>query len=279
MQVTAHVHRLPVATPTLFPATTTNVFVVTDGTTAVLIDAGYEHEQAHQAVVDYWKSIGSPRVEAILLTHYHRDHTPGAKFFASYFDCPIFAHALEVPFVEKEIEPAKVTGTLGEGDILRIGELELHVLHAPGHTHGCLNFWLPEDSVLFCGDNVVGLGTTWIGPPDGDLTAYLATLRRLKTYGASWIAPGHGEMIANVEEKIDFFIGRRLEREEQIVQLLTERSRTVDELVDAIYRDTVHPSVIWVAVRTVQGHLQKLVADGRVEETTVGEETRYAMRG
>ena len=69
MQVTAHVHRLPVTTPTLFPATTTNVFLVTDGDRGVLIDAGYEHDQVHQTVVDYWKQIGSPKIEAILLTH------------------------------------------------------------------------------------------------------------------------------------------------------------------------------------------------------------------
>lgn len=266
MQVTAHVHRLPVTTPTLFPATTTNVFFVTDGKTAVLIDAGYEHEQVHQDVVTYWKQIGSPRVEAILLTHFHRDHTPGAKYFAEFFGCPIVAHPVEVPYVEEEISPARVTQTLVEGDVWKIGEVELQVLHAPGHTHGCLNFWLPEDGVLFTADNVVGLGTTWIGPPEGDLTAYLATLRRLKTFGAAWIAPGHGEMISDVEEKIDFFIGRRLEREEQVVRLLDEKARTVDELVDAVYGDTVHPSVMWVAVRTIQGHVLKLAGDGKVKE-------------
>src|SRR6185437_13244018 len=123
MQVTAHVHRLPVTTPTLFPATTTNVFVVTDGQEAVLIDAGYEHEEAHQTVVEYIKEIGSPQVKAILITHFHKDHTPGAKFFSQHFQCPILSHPIEVPYVEEEIAPAKVTGTLAEGDVYPIGTL------------------------------------------------------------------------------------------------------------------------------------------------------------
>lgn len=277
MKVTAHVHRLAVTTPTLFPATTTNVFVVSDGQEAVLIDAGYEHEDAHQAVVEYIKEIGSPQVKAILITHFHKDHTPGAKFFSAHFQCPILSHTIEVPYVEQEIAPFKVTGTLEEGDVYHIGQLRLHVLHAPGHTHGGLNFWLPEDRVLFTADNIVGLGTTWIGPPEGDLRAYLTTLERLKTYPAEWIAPGHGEMIADVREKIDFFIGRRLEREEQIVGLLTTSPASVTELVDRVYQGTVHPSVIWVAERTIQGHLQKLIGDGRVREVQDDDTVRYAV--
>ncbi|KEO81251.1 MBL fold metallo-hydrolase [Tumebacillus flagellatus] len=266
MKVTPHVHQLPVTTPTLFPATTTNVYLVVDGDRAVLIDAGYEHEDAHRKVAEYVQEIGAPKVEAILMTHYHHDHTPGAKFFSKHFDCPVYAHPLEVEHVEREIAPVKVDGTLEEGDIVEVGSLKLHVLHAPGHTHGCLNFWLPEDRVLFTADNVVGAGTTWIGPPDGDLRVYLDTLRRLKTFDAAWMAPGHGGMIADVEEKIDFFIGRRLEREEQVYQLLRQQPRTEAELVDAVYKGSVHPSVMWVAERTIQGILVKLVEDGRAVE-------------
>lgn len=274
MKVTEHVHRLPVTTPTLYPATTTNVYVVRDGNSAVLIDAGYEHEVAHQAVVDYIEQIGSPKIEAILITHYHRDHSPGSKFFRTHFDCPVYAHPAEISFLEQEIAPLKVDHTLLDGNVVSVGSLELHVLHAPGHTHGCLNFWLPADGVLFTADNIVGEGTTWIGPPDGDLRAYLHTLRRLKTYPASMIAPGHGEMIANVQEKIDFFIGRRQEREEQIYKLVQHQRMTVDELVVAVYQNTVHPSVIWVAERTIQGHLLKLVGDGRVKQVD-GDRDRY----
>jgi endoribonuclease LACTB2 len=279
MQVTTHVHRLPVTTPTLFPATTTNVFVVTDGKAAVLIDAGYEHEASHQAVEQYIESIGSPRVEAILLTHFHKDHTPGAKYFSARYNCPILSHPIEIPYIEEEIAPCKVTGTLAEGDVYPIGSLRLEVLHAPGHTYGCLNFWLPEDKVMFTGDNIVQVGTTWIGPPEGDLRAYLDSLERLKSYPAEWIGPGHGEMIADVREKIDFFIGRRLERETQITGLLEQGAMTVDELVDRVYQGTVHPSVVWAAVRSIQGHLQKLVADGRVEERQSGEDIQYALLG
>lgn len=279
MQVTPHVHRLAVTTPTLFPATTTNVFVVTDGREAVLIDAGYEHVEAHQTVTDYLKTLGSPKVNAILITHFHKDHTPGAKFLSAHYGCPIISHPAEVPYVDREIAPSKVTATLEEGDTVTVGDLQLHVLHAPGHTHGCLNFWLPEDSVLFVGDNIVSVGTTWIGPPEGDLKAYLHSLERLKTYDAKWIGPGHGEMIGDVQDKIDFFINRRLEREQQILNLLQKGPLSVRDLLEQVYGDTVHPSVIWVAERTIQGHLQKLLTEKRIREVSenTASEPLYAL--
>lgn len=266
MKVTQHVHQLPVTTPTLFPATTTNVYVVTDGDKAVLIDAGFAHESSYRKVIEYVAQIGSPQVLGILVTHFHPDHSPGAVPLANHFGCPIYAHPIEVPFLEKEIVPAQVGGLLEDGDTFAIGELQLHVFHAPGHTQGCLNFWLEEDGVLFTADNIVSLGTTWIGPPEGNLRDYLATLERLKTFPARLIAPGHGEMIQDVREKIDFFITRRLEREAQIVGLLQTSPRTEDELLREVYGDTVHPSVMWVAERTIQGHLIKLLDDGKIRQ-------------
>ena len=271
MKVTQHVHQVPVATPTLFPATTTNVYVVADGDTAVLIDGGYGHASSYRRVIEYVEEIGSPKVLGILVTHFHPDHAPGARPLAEHFGCPIYAHPIEVPFLEKEIAPATVGGLLEDGDVFAVGSLQLQVLHAPGHTQGCLNFWLEEEGVLFTADNIVSVGTTWIGPPEGILRDYLTTLERLKTFPARLIAPGHGGMIADVREKIDFFIGRRLEREAQILGLLQASPRTEDELLREVYGDTVHPSVMWVAERTIRGHVIKLLDDGRIRD----EQNRY----
>jgi ribonuclease/clavin/mitogillin len=262
--VTPHVHQIPVSTPTLFPATTTNVYLIEHSGEAVLIDAGYDHEDTHQTILRYVQSIGSPSLKAILITHFHKDHSPGARFLAAHFGCPILAHEADVPHIEELISPARVTRTLGDGDTLQVGALTLHVLHAPGHTYGCLNFWLPEDNILFTADNIVGIGTTWIGPPEGDLRLYLQTLDRLKTLPAALIAPGHGDMIEDVEERINFFITRRLERETQILTLLAARPRTAEELLVAIYQNTVPESVLWVAERTILGHLNKLLSENKI---------------
>jgi glyoxylase-like metal-dependent hydrolase (beta-lactamase superfamily II) len=267
MRVSKHVHRLPVTTPTLFPATTTNVYVIENEGNALLIDAGYENQEAAETIIDYLTTLGVARVIGVALTHHHPDHSPGARQLADFYKCPVLCHPTEVPMVEEHISPLKVSDTLDEGDVLRVGSVTLKVLHAPGHTHGHLNFWLEEERLLFTGDNIVAEGTTWIGPPDGDLIDYLATLHRLQEIRPALIAPGHGEVIHNPQEKIEFFIRRRLERERQILDLLAQKPRTVGDLVEEIYHNQVHPAVIWVAERTVLGHLEKLVRENKITQS------------
>ncbi|WP_018131878.1 MBL fold metallo-hydrolase [Effusibacillus pohliae] len=266
MRVTRYAHRLPVSTPTLYPATTTNVYVVQDQGQALLIDAGYENPQAAKSIIQYIETLGVRQVIAIALTHHHPDHCPGAKALAECFQCPILCHPLEVQPIEEKIAPWKIGSTLQEGDTMPVGRIAVRVLHTPGHTRGHLNFWLEDEKLLLSGDNIVGEGTTWIGPPDGNLTDYLSTLRRLRDLQPTMIAPGHGDMIDNPGEKIEFFIARRLQREQQILRLLQQNPSTVAELVEAIYRQQVHPSVMWVAERTVLGHLEKLLEEKKIRQ-------------
>ncbi|MFC4767102.1 MBL fold metallo-hydrolase [Effusibacillus consociatus] len=273
MRVTNYVHRLPVSTPTLYPATTTNVYIVESEGTAWIIDAGYENPEAAKTILTYITQLAVKKVAGILLTHHHPDHSPGAKALADFYQCPIACHPLEVQPIEEKIAPFKVDFTLQEGDSVQAGDINLTVLHTPGHTHGHLNFWLEEEKVLFSGDNIVAEGTTWIGPPDGDLTAYLASLERLQELQPSLIAPGHGDIIRNPSEKIEFFIQRRLERERQILELLSQNPFRLEQLVDTIYRDQVHPSVIWVAERTILGHLEKLQKEKKVRQ----KDDRYVL--
>ncbi|GAX89670.1 MBL fold metallo-hydrolase [Effusibacillus lacus] len=273
MRETSHVHRLPVSTPTLFPATTTNVYVVEDQGQALLIDAGYENPAAAEHIIEYVKALGIDHLQGIVLTHHHPDHSPGARALADFFDCPILSHPLEAESINEKIAPRSVTSTLNEGDTIPVGGIIVSMLHAPGHTQGHLNLWLEEERLLFTGDNIVAEGTTWIGPPDGDLIDYLATLNRLRERAPALIAPGHGEMIRNPLEKIDFFIRRRLEREQQILGLLQQKPASVTDLVQAIYQGQVHPSVIWVAERTVSGHLEKLLKERRIKQ----EEDLYSL--
>lgn len=264
MRETQFVHRLPVTTPTLFPAITTNIYMVEDQAELVVIDAGYDYPEATDSIVSYIHSLGSVRVKGILLTHHHKDHCPGAKKLAVALNCPIFCHPFEVKAIEAQIHPTKITSIIEEGDVLQVGSLSLAILHTPGHTRGHISVWLKQEGLLFTGDNIVGQGTTWIGPPDGDLVDYLATLRRFLKLQPSTIAPGHGEMIQNPTEKIQFFIQRRLQREQQILSLLAEREHSVEDLVQIIYQAQVHPSVMWVAERTIQGHLDKLLKEQQI---------------
>ncbi len=95
--------------------------------------------------------------------------------------------------------------------------------------------------MLLSGDNVVGDGSTWIGPPDGDMTEYLRTLALLKQLPARIIAPGHGPPLDEPSAKIDALIRRRLQREEQIASLLAGGVATVERLVDVLYLARAYP--------------------------------------
>lgn len=264
MRETRYVHRLPVATPTLYPAVATNVYLVEDAGEVLVIDAGYENRETADFIIQYISRLNAGNVLGIVLTHHHRDHSPGARALADFFGCPILCHPFEAQTIEEKIAPRRIDSTLQDGDAIQVGNATITVLHAPGHTHGHLNLLLEQERVLFSGDNIVAEGTTWIGPPDGDLIAYLATLRRLQELQPALIAPGHGEIVRNPAEKIRFFIERRLEREQQILGLLARKPSTVDELVQAVYQNQVHPGVLWVAERTILGHLEKLQKEQKV---------------
>jgi len=128
--------------------------------------------------------------------------------------------------------------------------------------------------VLIAGDTILGTGTSVISPPEGDVSAYLDALERLKRFPARIIAPGHGPMIANPRQKIDEYIDHRLMRERQIVQQLQSGPKSVEELVAEIYKD-VDPKLHGAAGWSVCAHLTRLEKHGRVQ----ADGDRFALMG
>jgi glyoxylase-like metal-dependent hydrolase (beta-lactamase superfamily II) len=117
--------------------------------------------------------------------------------------------------------------------------------------------------------------TVVIGPPDGDMVAYLASLEALFGLDLARIAPGHGHPIDTPHDEVRRLIAHRLKREQKVVDAVavTGKPATLDELVAIAYDDTpqrLHP----VAQRSLYAHLLKLERDNRVARQ--GE--RWAMR-
>lgn len=155
--------------------------------------------------------------------------------------------------------------TIDDSATITIAGVELQVIHGPGHTEGQLNLYIPSMKILIAGDNVVAEGTTWIGPPEGNMQAYLNTLHTLNQLNISKIGPGHGDWVHNPYEHIDFVIKRRLHREKQILAFLSEHGQLSSaELTKMIYEDSIHPSIFGVAQRTTEAHLIKLMEDKKV---------------
>ena len=194
------------------------------------------------------------RVGAIVITHDHPDHAPGALPFAELVGAPLYAYRLAG------------AERLRAGQDLRVGVIELKAVHTPGHTSDHVAFFEPESGSLFTGDAVLGRGTSFIDPPDGNLVAYLRSLKRMLELGPRTIYPGHGPVVLRGREKLLGYLAHREEREAQVLGALADGPRTIAEMVEVIYAD--HPKDVRpLAARSVLAHLLKLADEGRAERT------------
>jgi glyoxylase-like metal-dependent hydrolase (beta-lactamase superfamily II) len=203
------------------------------------------------------------RVAMILLTHRHEDHASGASAFSEMTGAPVLA-ATE-----------RGATRLRDGQRLTLGALTLIAVHAPGHTRDSTALLEPESRSLFTGDTVLGRGTSFIDPPDGDLASYLRSLRRLRELDARTLYPGHGPTVFRVRAKLDEYLHHRGERERQVLAALGDEERSAEDLVPEIYAGYPEEALP-LAARSVLAHLLKLEAEGRVRKTgTAG--ARFAI--
>jgi glyoxylase-like metal-dependent hydrolase (beta-lactamase superfamily II)/8-oxo-dGTP pyrophosphatase MutT (NUDIX family) len=156
----------------------TNTYIVGSAPSTV-IDPAVPDRAYIDAVVAAAGDVGT-----ILVTHRHSDHVGGAATLAARTGAEVRAWG-------SSFAGDAPVGPLHDGDILESGGARIHVLHTPGHASDHLCFWLEGGASLFSGDNVLGEGTAVIAPPDGDMGAYLESLRRLRTLRLSRIYPGH----------------------------------------------------------------------------------------
>jgi glyoxylase-like metal-dependent hydrolase (beta-lactamase superfamily II) len=213
---------------------------------SLVIDPGPEDESHLRRVLD-----AAGPVALVLLTHGHPDHAEGARRFAEL--------AGSVPV--RALDPAHRLGEegLAEGDVVELDGLELRVMHTPGHTHDSLTFWLAADGAVLTGDTVLGYGTTVVDR----LGDYLASLDRLRALaeGARVILPGHGGRLDDPVGALDYYIGHRRERLQQVEEALAAGDRTAREVVERVYADV--DRVLWpVAEESVRAQLDYLAERG-----------------
>ena len=224
----------------------TNTWVLRDDSSgrSVVVDPGPLDEGHLAAVGD-----AAGDVAAVLLTHHHADHSEAARAFAERHGCGVRA-----------LDPAYRLGSegLGDGDVVAVGDLEVHVVATPGHTADSLSFVLPREGAVLTGDTVLGRGTTVVAHPDGRLGAYLSSLERLHalcgSQGIGSVWPGHGPVIEDALGAIDHYLAHRRQRLAQVREAL-HALRAADDVpgeedlaravVERVYAD-VDP-VLWGA--------------------------------
>ena len=208
----------------------------------------------------------------IVLTHVHPDHVGGVNALRAHLGdhTKVAAHQLTAePLngsvrVDRFIEDDEVIGLDGSPRIA------LRALHTPGHARGHLCFYEERTGTLMSGDNIVGLGSVLIDPPEGNMRDYLQSLERMRSLpNLSVIFGGHGPAIANPYAKIEEYIAHRLDREKKILQVVREGAANPGEIVARVYTD-VSPKAHAMAERAVLAHLEKLIEDKLVLEINEG---------
>jgi glyoxylase-like metal-dependent hydrolase (beta-lactamase superfamily II) len=238
----------------------TNTWVVGDGP-SIVIDPGPDDEAHLREVVRV-----AGHVTAILLTHDHPDHAPGATPLAEMTGASVFAARRN-----------DSRSPLRDGQVVEAGATHLRAVATPGHTQDHIAFFAERSESLFTGDAVLGRGTSVIDPPEGDLAAYLRSLRRMLDLSPEVIYPGHGPVVFEGVAKLEEYLEHRAMRERQVVAALAEGPMSPEEIVPRIYED--HPSEVHgLAARSVLAHLIKLEAEGRATKRTTQEVTRWSLQ-
>ncbi len=165
---------------------------------------------------------------------------------------------------DREFRPDVVIGT---GDVVASGDgWAMTALHTPGHTsnHTCFTLDDGTTRTIFTGDHVMGWSTTVVSPPDGDMSAYLDSLRMVAGRGDDVAIPTHGPPIPDPSQFVSELIEHRLEREHQVLGAVRDGLDSIPAIVENLYVD-VRRELFKPARRSVLAHLVKLVDDGVVE--------------
>ncbi len=295
-QVSPNIRRVIAENPNKFTYTGTGTYLVGRGD-VVVVDPGPRldsHRDALRAALD------GERVAAVLVTHCHADHSPLATWMRDEWGAPTYAFGphpepdpqwealgVDAPDPDTADTDASDPGTAApaerdpvemeestdfafapdhavvDGEVLELAGFTFTAVHTPGHTsnHTCWAF--AEERTLFSGDHIMGWSTTVVSPPDGDMAAYIASLRKVAERGDAVLWPTHGPARTDAAEYVPALVEHRLQREAAVLAAVRDGLASIRDIVELLYVDT-RRELHKAARRSVWGHMIKLVDDGAV---------------
>jgi glyoxylase-like metal-dependent hydrolase (beta-lactamase superfamily II) len=267
-QVSPLIRRWVINNPSPFTFTGTCCYIIGKDRVAV-IDPGPGLAGEAEALL---KALGREKVENILVTHTHRDHSPGARHLKALTGVPISGckphwaarerNADETTILDsssdKDHQPDQA---MSEGDLLNGSGYTLKAIETPGHTMNHLCFAFDKENALFSGDHVMAWSTTIVAPPDGSMAAFMASLEKLRGRNETIYWPGHGGPVADPQRFLRGLIGHRKMREASIVNALTENQATIPDLVDKLYIGLA-PQLKGAAALSIFAHIEDLIERG-----------------
>ncbi|MFK7975178.1 MAG: MBL fold metallo-hydrolase [Halioglobus sp.] len=250
------VRRIVAPNPGVMTGPGTNTYLLGDEEVAVL-DPG----PALQPHIDAILEAAGDKIRWIVCTHTHPDHSPAWQAIAEATGAQVLgASPPDDMFQDDTFKP---TQELQHDDLLATKEFSLRAVHTPGHVGNHYCFFLEEEKMMFAGDHIMNGSTVVIIPPSGDMKAYIESLEKLLDYPLLYIAPGHGEVMENSREVVEWLVNHRLTREAKVVEKLTASGKVVlDDLVKLVY-DDVDTSLHKMAKLSLSAHLIKLEQEKR----------------
>ncbi len=261
------VRRVLARNPSPFTYTGTGTYIVGRGTVAV-IDPG-PADPAHIAAL--MRAVEGETVSHIVVTHTHMDHSPAAPALqaetgAMIVGCMPLVLSDDGPRADAGFDPSySPDAVMADGDSVSGPGWTLTAVATPGHTSNHLCFALAEEKALFSGDHVMGWSTTVVAPPDGDMAAYMASLKLLLDRDDAHYYPTHGAPVAEPQRFVRGLITHRKQREGQILRLLKDGDQAIPAMVATMYSGVdarLHPA----AGRSVLAHLIDLRTRGMVAQ-------------
>ncbi|KIC26554.1 MULTISPECIES: MBL fold metallo-hydrolase [unclassified Leisingera] len=253
----------------------TNTYLLGTGGLAV-IDPGPESD-AHLAAILAAVQPGQ-QITHIIVTHSHLDHSPLARGLSQATGAPVYAfggpqagRSAVMSRLAKEGLAGGGEGidrqfapdiTVGDAEVISGDGWDLEVIHTPGHLGN--HIALAWNDACFTADHVMGWASSLVSPPDGDLTDFMASSRRLRQRSWRVFHAGHGAPIHNPQERLDWLIAHRESRETAILAALAQAPATARSLAEQIYTGTP-PALLKAAERNVFAHLVDLTGRGMAE--------------
>ena len=216
--------------------------------------------------VDALLSAAPGAIRWIFATHTHADHSPATALLKARTQAAVHGRLPAYPeWQDATFAPDRV---LAGGERIALpGDTTLRVVHTPGHASNHLCYLLEEEKTLFTGDHVMQASTVVINPPDGDMAAYIASLRDLLAEDLEWLAPGHGFLMAQPRRAIEAIIAHRHRREAKVIAAMQVLGPSpVAPLLAQVY-DDVPQRLHAMAARSLAAHLHKLRSDGLATES------------
>ena len=264
-QVSPLIRRVICNNPGGFTFHGTGTYIIGQGEVAV-IDPG-PLDDDHIAALE--RAVQGETVTHILITHTHRDHSPAAAPFKKLTGAPTYGYGPHGgdcggPKVEEggdyEFVPDHV---IKDGDVIEGKGWTFEAIHTPGHTSNHICFALREENAIFTGDHVMGWSTSVISPPDGNMSDYMSSLRKILTREEEIYWPTHGPAITGPKAHVEAFITHRSGREDAILECIRDGRNTIPAMVEVMYAD-VDKRLHRAAGRSVFAHLLHMAETGRV---------------